>query len=113
MKRAESGIQRRLSHLRDEIRRHDYLYYLLDRPQISDEEYDRLFKELRNLEEGHPELVTPDSPTQRVAGVPSPSFREVRHLAPMLSLDSTTDREAVRARLRRYGEKCRGLVLFA
>jgi len=113
MKRAESGIQRRLSHLRDEIRRHDYLYYVLDRPEISDEEYDRLFKELRNLEEGHPELVTPDSPTQRVAGVPSPSFREVRHLAPMLSLDSTTDREAVRARLRRYGEKCRGLVLFA
>jgi DNA ligase (NAD+) len=82
--------------LREEIRRHDYLYYVLDRPEISDQRYDRLFDELRRLEKAHPELVTPDSPTQRVAGAPSPSFPEIRHRSPMLSLDSTTAPDAVR-----------------
>ena len=69
---------------------------MLDRPEISDEEYDRLFTQLRRLEEAFPDLVRPDSPTQRVAGAPLPSFREVRHLAPLLSLDSVTDPEDVR-----------------
>jgi DNA ligase (NAD+) len=69
---------------------------VLDRPEISDEEYDRLFDELRRLEQGHPELVAPDSPTQRVAGAPLPAFTQVRHLAPMLSLDSVTTPEAIR-----------------
>ena len=85
MKRHEletEKLVRKVSRLRDEIRRHDYLYYALDSPEISDEQYDRLFNELRRLEAAHPEFITPDSPTQRVAGTPSPSFPEVRHLAP-------------------------------
>jgi DNA ligase (NAD+) len=69
---------------------------VLDRPEISDEEYDRLFDELRRLERTHSDLVTPDSPTQRVAGAPLPAFTQVRHAAPMLSLDSVTDPDAVR-----------------
>src|SRR5581483_134876 len=90
-------LRLKASRLRDEIRRHDYLYYVLDRPEISDEEYDRLFNELKQLETEHPELVTSDSPTQRVAGTPVQAFANVRHVAPMLSLDSTTDAEMVRA----------------
>jgi DNA ligase (NAD+) len=87
--------RRRIDALRESIRRHSHAYYVLDRPEISDEEYDRLFDELRRLEHVHPELVTPDSPTQRVAGTALPVFKQVRHLAPMLSLDSVTTPEAV------------------
>jgi DNA ligase (NAD+) len=82
--------------LREEIRRHDRAYYVLDRPEISDEEYDRLFDELRRLEQAHPELVTPDSPTQRMGGAPLPAFSQVRHSVPMLSLDSVTAPDDVR-----------------
>lgn len=89
-------VRRRIEAVREEIRRHDYAYYVLDRPEISDEEYDRLFDELRRLEQAHPELVTPDSPTQRVAGAPLPAFTQVRHTAPMLSLESVTTTDAVR-----------------
>ena len=64
----DSPVARRLEQLRQEIRRHDYLYYVKDRPEISDSEYDRLYKELSDLEAAHPELVTSDSPTQRVGG---------------------------------------------
>lgn len=88
-------IEARLRALRDEIRHHDYLYYVVDRPEISDAEYDKLYAELVRLEQTHPELVTPDSPTQRVAGKPLPSFPEVRHLAAMLSLESVTDESDV------------------
>src|SRR5581483_8274729 len=63
-------IKRRIEHLRTEIRRHDYLYYVKNRPVISDAEYDRLFRELSELEAAHPELITPDSPTQRVGAAP-------------------------------------------
>ncbi|MFN3322536.1 MAG: NAD-dependent DNA ligase LigA [Bryobacteraceae bacterium] len=93
--------RRRISRLREEIRHHDHLYYVLDRPEISDEEYDRLFNELRELEAASPDLVTPDSPTQRVAGQPSPSFPEVVHVTPLLSLDSVTAPEAVHEFVRR------------
>lgn len=86
----------RIHKLRDIIRQHDHAYYVLDRPTISDEEYDRLFEELRRLEQEHPELITADSPTQRVGGAPLPSFAQVRHLVPMLSLESHTDPDAVR-----------------
>jgi DNA ligase (NAD+) len=92
---AESA-RRRIEELREAIRHHDYLYYVLDRPKISDAEYDRLYRELRELEERYPELVRPDSPTQRVAGQPRPSFAEVEHVEPMLSLDSSDDEDAVR-----------------
>lgn len=97
------AARRRVERLRAQIRHHDTLYYVLDRPGISDAEYDALFDELRRLEAAFPELVTPDSPTQRVAGEPLPSFPEVRHLAPMLSLDSVTDPEEVR----RFDERIR------
>jgi DNA ligase (NAD+) len=90
--------------LRAAIRAHDYRYYVLDRPSVSDAKYDRLFAELARLETAHPELVTPDSPTQRVAGAPLPAFPAIRHLAPMLSLESVTDAGAVR----RFDERVRG-----
>lgn len=83
--------------LEDESRHHDYLYYVLDRPEISDAAYDRLWSELRDLEEAHPELADPGSPTQRVAGAPLPSLPKARHLAPMLSLESVTRADDVGA----------------
>jgi hypothetical protein len=78
----------RIETLRSDIRRHDLLYYGEDRPEISDDVYDQLFAELKKLESEHPELVTSDSPTQRVAGVPLDKFETVAHEAPMLSLES-------------------------
>lgn len=99
----KSGVEQRLEALRAEIRRHDYLYYVLDRPEISDAAYDELYAELTGLERAHPELVTSDSPTQRVAGAPLPSFPEVRHLAPMLSLESVTSEDDVARFAERVG----------
>jgi DNA ligase (NAD+) len=79
----------RIEQLRREIRRHDQLYYVLAKPEISDREYDALFDELKRLEAEHPELVTPDSPTQRVGGEPVDGFARVSHEPPMLSIDNT------------------------
>lgn len=87
---ADEGAQR-LEELRAEIRHHEYRYYVLDSPEIGDTEYDALFRELRSLEEAHPELVTSDSPTQRVGGDPLAAFGEVRHMEPMLSLANAKD----------------------
>ena len=98
----------RAERLRAAIRTHDYRYYVLDRPAISDAAYDRLFQELVRLETSHPEIVTPDSPTQRVAGSPLPGFPTVQHLAPMLSLESVTDVDAVRRFDERIRESPRG-----
>jgi DNA ligase (NAD+) len=89
-------VVRRIEHLREQIRHHDYRYYVLDRPTISDAAYDALMQEVCGLETEYPDLVTPDSPTQRVAGQVREGFRTVRHRAPLLSLDSTTDPDAVR-----------------
>jgi DNA ligase (NAD+) len=86
----------RARELRREIQRHDYLYHVLDAPEISDAEYDRLFRELREIEEAHPDLVTPDSPTQRVGGAPQSAFGSVRHSVPMLSLDNAFAEDDVR-----------------
>jgi DNA ligase (NAD+) len=86
----------RLEILREEIRRHDYLYHVRDSPEISDEEYDRLFRGLRELEERFPDLVTVDSPSQRVGGKVLEGFEEVAHAAPMLSLDSHTSPDVLR-----------------
>ncbi|OGS17726.1 MAG: hypothetical protein A2219_02375 [Elusimicrobia bacterium RIFOXYA2_FULL_50_26] len=88
-KHSTSEIIREIDRLRAEIRHHDHLYYVLDRPEITDFEYDKLLKRLAGLEREHPELVTPDSPTQRVGGAPSPTFAQVTHRVPMLSLDNT------------------------
>jgi len=92
---AHADLLARLIALKDEIRRHDYLYYVKDRPEISDSQYDRLFRELLDLEQDHPELVTTDSPTQRVGAPPLASLTKVPHEQPMLSLDSIVDQEEV------------------
>src|SRR5574340_869947 len=89
--------ERRIDELRKEIRRHDHLYYQKDRPEISDAEYDRLFRALVELEVAHPDLVTADSPTQRVGAPPLDELAKVSHEKPMLSLDSITDRGDVQA----------------
>jgi DNA ligase (NAD+) len=94
---AHADILARLIALRDEIRRHDYLYYSKDRPEISDSQYDRLFRELVELEQAHPELVTPDSPSQRVGAPPLQELVKVPHEQPMLSLDSIVDQSEVQA----------------
>jgi DNA ligase (NAD+) len=84
-------VVREIDHLREQIRHHDYLYYVLDSPEISDFEYDRLFRRLEELELAHPELVTADSPTQRVGGQPLEKFGQVEHAIPMLSLSNVFD----------------------
>ena len=78
----------RAAALRDEINGHDYRYYVLNEPAVPDAEYDRLMKELREIEAAQPDLVTPDSPTQRVSGVAASEFAEARHAIPMLSLEN-------------------------
>jgi DNA ligase (NAD+) len=82
-------LTRRVEALREQIRYHNYRYYVLDEPAISDAEYDALMRELRALEAAHPELVTPDSPTQRVGAPPGEQFAKVQHVVPMLSLVRT------------------------
>ena len=79
--------------LRSEIEKHNYRYYVLDDPQISDSEFDRLMRELAAIESSHPELITPESPTQRVGGTPSSKFAEIEHGRPMLSLANAFDKQ--------------------
>jgi len=81
--------------MREEIRRHEYLYYVVDDPEISDAGFDRLMVRLRELEDQHPQLLTPDSPTQRVGGAPREGFQSVRHSVPMVSLDNVFSFEAL------------------
>jgi DNA ligase (NAD+) len=92
---AHADILARLNALKGEIRRHDYLYYVKDRPEISDSQYDRLFRELIDLEQAHPELVTTDSPSQRVGAPPLEELVKVPHEQSMLSLDSIVDQNEV------------------
>ena len=87
----------RVEELRDLIRRHEHAYYVLDQPEVSDAEYDALFLELRHIEEERPDLLTPDSPTQRVGGEASDQFAKVRHRSPMLSLQNAFDESEIRA----------------
>src|SRR5947209_4973712 len=86
----------RAEELRRQLEHHEYLYYVLDQPEISDAQYDALVRELRQLEDLHPELRTPDSPTQRVGGRPREGFVKVPHSSPMLSLDNALDEEELR-----------------
>jgi DNA ligase (NAD+) len=88
--------KKEIERLREEIRKHDYLYYVLDAPEISDAEYDKLFRRLKTLEEAYPELIVPDSPTQRVGGKPLEAFKSVKHRLPMLSLDNVFNLEEFR-----------------
>src|SRR5882724_2250392 len=92
--------------LRREIRHHDRLYYVDAQPEISDREYDRLMDELKKLEEAHPELAAPDSPTQRVGGEPIEGFRTVRHRTPMLSIENTYSADE----LREFDNRVRKLI---
>ncbi|WP_437887019.1 NAD-dependent DNA ligase LigA [Phytobacter sp. V91] len=88
------SIEKQLTHLRTTLRHHEYLYHVMDAPEIPDAEYDGLLVRLRELEAQHPELVTPDSPTQRVGAAPLASFSQIRHEVPMLSLDNVFDEES-------------------
>jgi len=88
---------KRIERLREEIRGHDYAYYVLNRPKIGDRQYDELFAELKSLEQANPRLITPDSPTQRVSGQPIEGFDTVSHAVPMLSMDNTYNAEELRA----------------
>jgi DNA ligase (NAD+) len=91
-----SEAARRAAALREQLHRHNYRYHVLDEPEVTDAEYDRLFDELKALEEQHPELASDDSPTRRVGAPLSDKFRKVEHLAPMGSLDKVTTEEALR-----------------
>ncbi len=97
-------LSQRIESLREKIRHHEHLYYVLDSPSISDAEFDQLMIELKQLEAEHPELVTPDSPTQRVGGKPREGFVKVPHSSPMLSLDNTYNEEELRGWERRVHE---------
>jgi DNA ligase (NAD+) len=104
MPTAAAEIKKKLEALRDQIRYHEHRYYVLDSPEISDLEFDRMLEELKKLESEHPQLITPDSPTQRVGGKPREGFVKVRHSSPMLSLDNTYSEEELRAWERRVHE---------
>src|SRR5262249_42877171 len=90
-----------IEQLRREIRRHDRLYDVLAQPEISDLEYDRLLQRLKSLESEHPELITPDSPTQRIGDQPVGSLKQVAHRVPMLSIENTYSLDE----LREYGQR--------
>ena len=98
------GVENQIEALRETLRHHEYLYYGLDTPQVSDAQYDAWMRELRALEDAHPELRTPDSPTQRVGGKPKEGFAKVPHSRPMLSLDNAYDESELREWDRRLHE---------
>ena len=95
---------KKIEALRDKIRHHEYLYYVLDSPELSDAEFDALMNELKAMEAAHPELITPDSPTQRVGGKPREGFVKAKHSSPMLSLDNAYSEEELRDWERRVHE---------
>ena len=101
-----SSVAQKIEKLREEIRRHEELYYVLDNPEISDAEYDALLEQLQKLEQEHPDQITPDSPTQRVGGRPAEGFSEVVHRRPMLSLDNSYNIDELRA----FDQRCRRLA---
>jgi DNA ligase (NAD+) len=102
----QDSIAKRVEELREQLEHHEYLYYVLDQPEITDAEFDALMRELRGLEARHPELRTPDSPTQRVGGAPREGFVKVEHSSPMLSLDNALNEEE----LREFDARVRGLL---
>jgi DNA ligase (NAD+) len=103
---ASAGIQAEAEKLRSELRHHEHCYYVLDQPEISDAEFDALMRRLQELERAHPELQSPDSPTQRVGGAPREGFVKVRHSSPMLSLDNALNE----AELRDFDRRVRDLL---
>lgn len=105
MKAVPASVRQRVERLRAEIDRHNYRYYVLDDPEVPDAEYDRLMKDLTELEREYPSLVVPDSPTQRIGGAPVSAFAQVRHRMPMLSLENAFAREDVEDFDRRVRQK--------
>jgi len=100
------NVARKIEALREKLRHHEHLYYVLDAPEISDSQYDAMMRELEALEKAHPEFITPDSPTQRVGGKPREGFVKVPHSSPMLSLDNALGEEELRA----FDQRVRGLL---
>jgi len=96
MPSATKDVEKKIESLRDRIRHHEYRYYVLDQPEISDQDFDKLMRQLQDLEAANPELITPDSPSQRVGGKPREGFVKVRHSSSMLSLDNTYNEEELR-----------------
>jgi DNA ligase (NAD+) len=101
MPAATKDTEKKIESLREKIRHHEYLYYVLDHPEISDLDFDKLMQQLKDLEAEHPSLIAPDSPTQRVGGKPREGFVKVAHSSPMLSLDNTYSEEELRGWERR------------
>src|ERR1700719_4248607 len=101
---ATKDSEKKIEALREKIRHHEYLYYVIDNPEISDAEFDKLMQQLKDLESEHPTFITPDSPTQRVGGKPREGFVKVRHSTAMLSLDNTYNEEELRGWERRVHE---------
>jgi DNA ligase (NAD+) len=104
MNDGSKDVGKKIEALREKIRHHEYLYYVLDQPEINDAEFDKLMRQLKDAEAEHPELLTADSPTQRVGGKPREGFVKVRHSSPMLSLDNTYSEEELRDWERRVHE---------
>src|SRR5690606_8384863 len=102
---SDKALVQQVEQLRDQLREHNYHYYVLDNPVIPDAEYDRLFRQLQELERAHPELITRDSPTQRVGDKPLDEFAQVQHRVPMLSLDNVFNDEELVAFDRRVRER--------
>ena len=100
------NIARKIEALREKLLHHEHLYHVLDAPEITDAEYDAMMRELKALEQAHPEFLTPDSPTQRVGGKPREGFVKVPHSSPMLSLDNAVGEEELRA----FDQRVRGLL---
>ena len=105
---ARQDPEKKIEALREKIRHHEYLYYVLDNPEISDQEFDRLIQQLKDLEAEHPDLITPDSPTQRVGGKAREGFVKVRHSSPLLSLDNALNEDEMRAFDQRVSELLKG-----
>src|ERR1700723_3057227 len=104
----EKKISEEIEDLREKLHHHEHLYYVLDQPEITDAEYDRMMRRLQALEAEHPDLVTPDSPTQRVGGKAREGFVKVRHSSPMLSLDNALNEDEMRAFDQRVRELLKG-----
>ncbi|RYJ18623.1 DNA ligase [Rahnella variigena] len=98
-------IEEQINQLRTQLRHHEYQYHVLDAPEVPDAEYDRLMRELRELETAHPTLITADSPTQRVGAAPLSAFEQVKHQVPMLSLDNVFDEESYLAFYKRVQDR--------
>src|SRR5271167_4464455 len=103
-KAAPAAVKKEIADLREKLRYHEYRYYVLDEPEISDAAYDRFMNRLKELEATYPELVTPDSPTVRVGGTPREGFQTVRHVRAMLSVDNAFSYDALRDFDRRVRE---------